>query len=618
MTRAVWLLLALLIPAFGRSVGAQTVPDPVYAFLQPTGEVRVVWTDNVDDESRFRIQGSMDGQNWTNLTLGTTDPASDSEEFLLAPTTFTQIRVGAVRAGNSITWIGTTVVQATYPPKGLRKREGHGSGMTVTWHDLSDDETSFEVQTRLGTAAWVPTFFPADSNRVVLTDLDPETTYQVRVRAWVGPRTSQWSDVLTTSSGSCAVIAAPTGLNVIAKTPTTVTLGWSASASTVNRYRVAMFQGSVIPPSENDWVGVSGNLPANTTMFTVTGLTPSTHYYFKVRAGLDTCYSAYTHELGTTTPSGLPAAPSNLDATARGMDWIDIAWVNNETVGVTGVYVSVRNPDDPPDVWNQWQANPLPATATSLHVTGLLHNHDYQFRVRCHNVYGYSDYSNIKTQNTFCVVPSVPQGLQRRIMSDTCIELEWQAAPNAELYWLSMLPPGSSSWQNVHGSIGLSSTTTRFTISGLQTGGQYQFRIRSSSVCDFSAYSTPVTITIVESLAVPSGVTADRYPTVSPNPPGVQDILITWNYPTSTLVSGFRVARLDPGMDENNQALWYSVGVINDPLARSFLDDNSTPGHPLSNGLIYKYRVRAFLDFSGGTNCSTVYSAYSNIDTASP
>ncbi len=89
-------------------------------------------------------------------------------------------------------------------------------------------------------------------------------------------------------------------------------------------------------------------------------------------------------------PSGTPAAPTGLSATAISTSQINLSWADNAT-NETGYYVERCQGAT---CSNFTQIDVLGANATSYNNTGLTANTTYNYRVRAYNASGNSGYSN--------------------------------------------------------------------------------------------------------------------------------------------------------------------------------------------------------------------------------
>ncbi|MBQ6304997.1 MAG: fibronectin type III domain-containing protein [Bacteroidales bacterium] len=113
-------------------------------------------------------------------------------------------------------------------------------------------------------------------NTYTLQDLDPETTYRIKVRANCGEDDgySAWSNQVNfTTTATCV---APSGLAATA-TATTITLSWTAGATGQDAWDIRYKTGS----DDYTYVHLDGQ---TTTNYTITNLTPVTTYSVNVRA----------------------------------------------------------------------------------------------------------------------------------------------------------------------------------------------------------------------------------------------------------------------------------------------------------------------------------------------
>ncbi len=103
-----------------------------------------------------------------------------------------------------------------------------------------------------------------------------------------------------TANATTAVAApsAPSGLTATATSSTQINLAWTDNANNETGFKVER------STDNTNWTEIVGNLAANSTSYSATGLTASTLYYFRVRAYNAGGNSAYTSSASATTQSG--------------------------------------------------------------------------------------------------------------------------------------------------------------------------------------------------------------------------------------------------------------------------------------------------------------------------
>jgi chitodextrinase len=129
--------------------------------------------------------------------------------------------------------------------------------------------------------------------------LSPNTTYYFQIAGIdANGGQTQPSNTVTVTTSATGALAAPTSVQVFSATSTTATLTWTPSVNATT-YRV--FMTSTLNGAFNQTTNLAN---VTTSSATVTGLTPSTPYYFQVvavdAAGNPSSPSATTN--GITTP----------------------------------------------------------------------------------------------------------------------------------------------------------------------------------------------------------------------------------------------------------------------------------------------------------------------------
>lgn len=191
-----------------------------------------------------------------------------------------------------------------------------------------------------------------------------------------------------------ALIPAPS-LQATALSPTQVRLSWTNNATGVIRYRIERKTGAGGTFAEIAQPGSAA------TTYDDSGLATATAYSYRIRAETSAGFSPYSNEVSATTSQGLPAAPTNLQATATSSSQANLIWTNNAP-DATVIRVESR-----PAGSATFTDIGAAATLTSTGVTGLQPNTSYTFRVRAQNAAGYSSYSNEASITTLPVPKTV-------------------------------------------------------------------------------------------------------------------------------------------------------------------------------------------------------------------
>jgi hypothetical protein len=278
---------------------------------------------------------------------------------------------------------------------------------------------------------------------------------------------------------------APGSFTATALSTSQVRLSWSASTGTT-AYRVYQWGGS-------SWFQVGGDLPANSTSYTVSGLQPGTQYFFYVdaRGPGGTTPSAVGD---VTTKSLTPAVPGSFTATALSGTQVKLSW--SASAGATGYRVYEW------DGTSKWGViATVGAGTTSWTVSGLSAGQTYYFYVEAFNTYG-------GAQTAFATVttsppPPVPGSFTVTAISDTQARLSWSPSTGATGYHVYQW--NGSAWVNL-GPLGAGATS--YTVSGLTPQLTYYFYVdafnaNGSAQTNFQSVTMPP-----PALTAPTALTA--------------------------------------------------------------------------------------------------------------
>jgi hypothetical protein len=140
-------------------------------------------------------------------------------------------------------------------------------------------------------------------------------------------------------------------------------------------------------------------LASNTVSFSVTGLSASTTYFYRVVSFNDAGNSSFSNTANATTsaaPPPLPAAPSALTAAAVSNTRINLAWTDNSSNESGFKIERCKNPN----CTNFAQIAQVGANVTTFADTTVTKNTAYSYRVRAFNAAGNSSYSNTASAKT--------------------------------------------------------------------------------------------------------------------------------------------------------------------------------------------------------------------------
>lgn len=248
---------------------------------QTATSVTLTWSASVGaDEYAVRWSPAGAGT-WTERTP--VAALTDTVTGLVASTSY-DFQVKSMAVGMTDSAWSTTLTQATavQPTLGTPANPAAGTPTTTTipfsWDAVTNAET-YTVEWRVNPAgAWTAITGIATTSTDV-TGLSPDVTYDLRVKAVASGFTdSAYSTVVTESTDSLGTLAAPTGINSPAQTATTVDLAWTAVPNATS-YGIERS-----PAGAGTWVEV---MSTATNSATVTGMTASTSYDFRVAARAD-------------------------------------------------------------------------------------------------------------------------------------------------------------------------------------------------------------------------------------------------------------------------------------------------------------------------------------------
>ncbi len=583
-----------------------SAPRNLTATASGRSTINLSWTAPSDNGGSaitfYRVGVSTDeGKNWNRLT-DVRGATTYSHTGLSAGTRRDYRVVAANSSGRGFSDRSNEAHATTDPataPGAPRNVAAAADGQTVinlSWEAPADNGgraiTGYRVQwSSNGNAPWtnVTPAHTGTDRTYRHTGLSAGMTRHYRVFALnsVGEstRASAVATATTVAAPTLSAPAAPTGLTATAEGPETISLFWNAPTNTGGA-AITGYQIEVSPTGtgETTWTNLVEDTKSTKTTYTHTGLDAGTTRHYRVRAiNSEGAGAASSTDDATTLPATVPAAPTDLSATADGATTINLSWnapTNTGGVPLTGYQMEV-SPNG-----NTWTPVTPAHTGTgrTYSHTGLTAGTTRYYRVYARNAKGLgaaSNTANATTSAATATAPGAPTGLTATASGQTTINLSWTAPTNTggaaiTGYQIEVSPNGSDTWTNLETNTGTTATTYAHT--GLTAGTTRHYRVRAINSVDPGAASNVVSATTSLPAATapgaPTGLTASAS--------GPTTINLSWTAPSNNggaAITGYRVD-VSPNGTDNWTELVVNTGTT---YTHSGLDANTTR----------HYRVRA-------------------------
>lgn len=548
------------------------MPGGLVATTVSNSQINLSWTD-VATETGFKIERKTSATGtYAQIAIVQAGVVNYSDAGLSVNTTYVY-RVRATNAGGDSPYSAeasaTTLNAAPAAPTGLVATAVSTTQVNLSWVRNSTNESGFRIERSAGSNYVEITTVGAGVTSFSDTGLAPATTYLYRVRATNSLGDSAYSNIATATTSTLPP-AAPTGLVATASSSSQINLTWAdvAGETGFKLERKTGLAGSYAQIA---------TIAAGTTIYSNTGLTANTTYYYRIRATNSGGDSPYSLETNATTFNAPPAAPTGLAATAASSSQINISWadVANETgfkierkTGSGGTYAEIAT---------------VGAGVVTYNNTGLAAATTYFYRVRASNTAGDSGYSNETSATTLSLGPPAPTGLTATAVSSSQINLSWPDVTNETGYKIERKTGSGGTYAQI-ATTGANVTT--YNNSGLTSSTTYFYRVRATSAAGDSGYSPEASaITLSNPPAfrsASSGAAASGTLTIG-KPAGTSqgDVMVAAVAvrPSSATISASGwtlVRRVDNASGNSNSlAIYYKVAGASEPTTYSFTFNTS-------------------------------------------
>ena len=573
------------------SVTPRTVPGaPTDVIGIPdNGKVTVSWTAPLDfggsDVTGYVVQFSSNaGITWSVDSSFVSSPSTSHVVTGLTNGTEYHFRV---RARNAAGDSAQSAVAGPHRPRTTPGKPGTVTGtpsnteVTLAWAPPSNNggaeivDYIVEYTSDNGTTTQVFAEGTRAATGAQVTDLTNGTAYKFRVKAVneasiAGGIATDWSAAITprTTPGTPSGVSGTAGNEQVLLTWTAPGNGGSA----ITTYHIEY--------SANDGASWLQAGTSTSTSRTVTGLQNGYSYIFRVKAENIAGEGSWSTPSLAVTPRTVPDTPAAPSATPDNASAL-VSWSAPADGGSSITDYVVRFSLNSGSSWTTFSDSV--STDNSVTVTGLTNGTKYVFSVAALNAAGqglWSLPSSAVTPRTTPGAPGKPTGTAK----DASVTLTWTPAVNngstVSNHVIEYSVAGANDWSDG----GSSGSLTSHTVTGLQNGTQYVFRVKASNV----AGSGPLS---AESEAIkPFGKPGK--PTALAVTPGNATLDISWSAPSDD--GGAQVEDYVLQFSINDGSTWTSYTDPNN----SILTQHTLTG--LINGTSYRLRVAAKNDAGTG------------------
>lgn len=282
-------------------------PDALSATPRSASSVDLVWNDNSDNESGFKLERRVSGDpavSYAHVALLPADVTAHTDGGLNALTAY-DYRVRAYNSGGDSEFSNVFTVTTLAPPppapllpSDLQLTVNSASSITLRWVDNSTIETAFRIERSTSASGGFTQIASVGRNVTSFVDIDLEsaTEYFYRVRASNAGGTSAYSNIAAaTTLPPIVAPAAPANLTARALSNSAIELSWSDQSDNETGFKIER------STSPNEGFTQIATTAAGVAQFGDGGLSPFTRYYYRVRATNEAGDSGYSNTASAMT-----------------------------------------------------------------------------------------------------------------------------------------------------------------------------------------------------------------------------------------------------------------------------------------------------------------------------
>jgi Fibronectin type III domain len=375
---------------------ATTAPSGLAATATSNSAINLTWTGNGSNAAihgytyGYAANSSFSGANY-NYVAGNGSTGASKTGLSTATTYWFKIKAEGTSSDAFDSPYGT-VITTTTTPASLAANVVSSSQINLSWAGNSGNSNihGYTIGCATNSSFSGAVYQYVSGNGATSfnhTGLYAGTTYYYKIKA-EGSTSDAYDSAYTsyiTATTTGAAPNAPSGLSASAVSSSQINLSWTDNSGNETGFEIKRATDSAFTQNAV-WVG---NIQG--TIYSDTGLSASTTYYYKVRAEGATQDSAYTASASATTDASgdtVPNSPSGLNASVASGTQVNLSWTDNSG-NETGF--EIKRATDSAFTQNVvWVGNIQGATYAD---TGLNPSTTYHYKVRAEGTAGKSAYS---------------------------------------------------------------------------------------------------------------------------------------------------------------------------------------------------------------------------------
>ena len=294
-------------------------PTSLTAMATSSSSIALLWKDNSDNETGFKIQrkeGACDSSNSWSLIATKEANAITHTNTGLTPNTTYSYRVRAYNAVGDSAYSNcasakTAPAGTPKAPTNLNATSISASQIKLIWTDNSTDEKNFRIYRKTGSGLW--NLFSTKGDNVVI-HTDTTATGNTATDAYSYYVQACNNSGCSPATNYAVVPYKPTSLKATAVSSSRINLTWTDKSNNETGFQIYRKSGTC--SSTNSWSKIATTGP-NITSYSNTGLTPGRTYSYKIRA--------YTRSSAMPYAYGYSLYSNCSEATTTSTDCVNIA-----------------------------------------------------------------------------------------------------------------------------------------------------------------------------------------------------------------------------------------------------------------------------------------------------